>query len=221
MLSGMLPAWMTAGGSDMNRFVFAILGAIALCAAALPARAQSDCPAPTDVLVQSAQKYPAAKLEGAATDQQKQTAATVELGDTIELTVQGLDKLQADADCRKSKGLPKRTLVLFLAGQAMKGLTGYVPQPPTAGKMRFDLAHTEESKGAWALVLAKPWARDRTLEVSIGYEDAYPFNSNATVPFRKLATVWAVLGVIFMLLLIGAFIALLWFTDMCREGRPA
>ena len=24
-----------------------------------------------------------------------------------------------------------------------------------------------------------------------------------------------------MLLLIGAFIALLWFTDMCREGRPA
>jgi hypothetical protein len=217
----MPPASVTTGESQMNRFVFAALGAFALCAAALPAQAQNDCPAPTDVVVQSAQKYPPATLDDAATDQQKQAAATVQLGDTIELTIQGLDKLQTDAECRKSKGLSKRTLVLFLAGQAMKGLTGYVPQPPAAGKMRYVLAHTEESKAAWALVLAKPWARDRTLEVSVGYEDAYPFNSSATVPFRKLATVWAVLGVIFMLVLVGAFIALLWLTDMCREGRPA
>src|SRR5436853_3770475 len=129
MLSECPPAWVTAGESDMNRFGFAVVCAITLCAA-LPAQAQNDCPASTDVLVQSAQKYPAAKLEDSATDQQKQAAATVELGNTIELTVQGLDKLQTDADCRKSKGLPKRTLVLFLAGQAMKGLAGYTPQLP-------------------------------------------------------------------------------------------
>src|SRR6476660_5392272 len=134
----MPPASVTAGGNQMNRVVFATFGSFALCAPSVPARAQNDCPAPTDVVVQSAQKYPAATLDDAATDQQKQAAATVQLGDTIELTVQGLDKLQTDADCRKSKGLPKRTLVLFLAGQAMQGLTGYTPQPPTAGKMRFD-----------------------------------------------------------------------------------
>ncbi len=205
----------------MARFVFIAIGAIVLSAVALPARAQNDCPAPSDILVQSAQKYPAPKLAETATDKQKSEAAVVELGETIELTIKGLDKLLADADCRKSKGLPKRTLVLFLSGQAMKGLTGYVPQPPAAEKMRFDLANTDESKAAWALVLARPWTRDRDLDVSAGYEDSYPFNSNATVPLRRLPIVWAVLGCLFMLLLIGAFIALLWFTDMCREGRPA
>ena len=103
MLSRMPPASVTTGESQMNRFVFAALGAFALCAAALPAQAQNDCPAPTDVVVQSAQKYPPATLDDAATDQQKQAAATVQLGDTIELTIQGLDKLQTDAECRKSK----------------------------------------------------------------------------------------------------------------------
>ena len=205
----------------MTRFALAVVGAIVLWATALPARAQNDCPAPTDILIQSAQKYPAPKLDDNATDKQKHEAAIVELGETIELTIKGLDRLQADADCRKSKGLPKRTLVLFLGGQAMKGLTGYAPQPPTAEKMRFDLAHTDNSKAAWTLVLARPWARDRDLDVSAGYEDSYPFSSTATVPFRKLPIVWAVLGCLFMFALIAAFIALLLRTDMCREGRPA
>ena len=205
----------------MSRFAWAVFGAFAACVAASAAQAQNDCPAPSDIVVQSAQKHLAAKLDENATEQQREQAAKVELGDTIELSIQGLEKLQADIDCRKSKGLPKRTPVLFLAGQAMKGLTGYLPQPASAGKMRFDLTHTDESKLAWALVLARPWVRDRVLEVSLGYEDSSPFNSSATIPFRKLSTVWALLGFIFMLGLIAIFIALLWWTDMCREGRPA
>jgi len=205
---------------QMVRFIVAALAALAMSTAS-PARAADDCPAPTDIVVQSAQRYPAAKLDDNATDMQRRDAAIIELGETIELTIKGLDKLQADADCRKSKGLPKRTLVLFLGGQAMKGLAGYAPQPPAAEKMRFDLAHTDESKTAWALVLAKPWARDRDVDVSAGYADSHPFNSNATVPFRKLPIAWAVLGCLFMFALIAAFIALLLRTDMCREGRPA
>jgi len=205
----------------MTRLASAVIGAIGACVATLSAYAQNDCPAPADILVQSAQKYPAPKLDDNATDRERQAAAIVELGDTIELTIKGLDKLQADADCRKSKGLPKRTLVLFLGGQVMKGLTGYPPQPPAAEKMRFGLVHTDESKSAWALVLAKPWARDRDLDVSAGYEDSAPFNSSATVPFRKLPIVWAVLGCLFMLALIALFIGLLLRTDVCREGRPA
>lgn len=204
----------------MARFIVVALVAIAVCAAVSPARAQNDCTLPADIVVQTAQKYPAPKVDESATDRQREQAARVQLGDTIELTIQGLDKVQADVDCRKTKGL-KRTLVLFLSGQPMRGLIGYLPQPASAGKMRFDLAHTEESKTAWALVLAQPWVRDRALEVSLGYEDSSPFNSAATIPFRKLPTVWALLGGVFMGVLVAMFLALLWWTDMCREGRPA
>ena len=133
----------------------AAMAVIAMCATVLPARAQNDCPAPT-VMV-TASKVGIKKLDENATEAQKRDAAVVELGDTIEVTMTGLPELVADGDCRKSKGLPKRTPILFLAAQPIKGLTGYLPNPPTEGKMRFDLVHSAPSKTAWALVLANPW----------------------------------------------------------------
>lgn len=204
----------------MNRYVLAVMATIAMCAVAPPARAADDCPAPT-VVVTGASKVGAKQLPADATDQQKQEAMVVELGDTIEVTMTGLPQLTADADCRKSKSLPKRTLVLFLAAQSIKGATGYLPSPPDKGKMRFDLKHSAASKAAWALVLARPWEGTASIPVSVGYEDSYPFNSSATIQVRKLATLFAVLGTIFMVALIVVFFLLLCFTDMCRDGKPA
>jgi len=120
----------------MNRFVRAAIGATTLCFAALPAQAQNDCPAPT-VSVQSAKKF--VDTRGAAANgaqaSSKPEDDIVQLGDTIELTVTGLPDLLADIDCRKAKSLPKRTLALFLAAQPIKGLTGYLPGPPSQGKI--------------------------------------------------------------------------------------
>ncbi|MEA2878835.1 MAG: hypothetical protein QOF14_4031 [Hyphomicrobiales bacterium] len=204
----------------MTKAILAAMAAIAMCAVALPARAQTDCPAPT-VVVASASKVGIKKLSDTATEEQKRALTIVELGDTIEVTMTGLPELLADADCRKSKALPKRTPILFLASYPIKGVIGYLPGPPTEGKIRFDLMHSEVSKGAWALVLANPWIADRPLGVSVGFEDSYPFKSSAQIPFRKLAIMYAILGLIFMVLLVVAFVYLLWFTDMCREGKPA
>ena len=209
-------------GGAMKRLILAVTVAIAVCTAAPPARAAEDCPAPV-VAVTSASKVGIKKLGDDATEEQKRAVTIVELGDTIEVTMTGLRELLADADCRKSKGLPKRTPVLFLAAQPIKGVTGYLPEPPTEkdGKMRFDLVHSDVSKGAWALVLANPWIADRPLDVSVGFEDSGPFKSGVQIPFRKLAIAYFVLGSIFMLTLIGIFLALLWLTDMCRDGKPA
>jgi len=202
----------------MTRAILAAMTAIAMCAAALPARAAEDCPAP-EVVVTGATKAGVPPLTANATPEQKR-ASVVELGDTIELTVTGLDKLIKDTECRQAKALPKRTPILFLAAQPIKGLTGYLPGPPSDGKIRFDLAHSTASKTAWALVLANPWITDSPLDVSMGYEDSYPFKSSAQVPFRKLAVFYAVAGAIFMAVLIVLFFGLLLCTDMCREGRP-
>lgn len=192
----------------MTRFAVAVIGAISACAIALPALAQDACPAPS-VSVQSAKKF----IKAGTTDDAAQ------LGDTIELTVNGLPALLADIDCRKTKGLPKRTLVLFLAAQPIKGLTGYLPGPPSDGKMRFDLAHGDGSKVAWALVLARPWVKPRNVDVSIGYDDAYPF-PGTTISFRTLSVVYAVLGGVFLGGLLFAFFYLFWWTGICRDGKP-
>lgn len=205
----------------MNRFVRAAIGATTLCFAALPAQAQNDCPAPT-VSVQSAKKF--VDTRGAAANgaqaSSKPEDDIVQLGDTIELTVTGLPDLLADIDCRKAKSLPKRTLALFLAAQPIKGLTGYLPGPPSQGKMRFDLTHTGDSKAAWALVLARPSITPRDLDVSIGYDDAYPF-PGTTMPFRSLAVPYAVLGGLFLAALLASFFYLFWWTGICRDGKPA
>jgi hypothetical protein len=206
----------------MSKFVLAALAAIAMCALGQPARAADDCPAAT-VAVTSAKKFVDRKADdktGDKTTPTKPDEEIVELGDTIELTMTGLSELLIEADCRKAKGLPKRTLVLFLAAQAIKGLTGYLPGPPSEGKMRFDLAHGDTSKAAWALVLANPTTHKRNLDVSVGYEDSYPF-AGTTMLFRPLAVIYAVLGAAFMAMLIVSFFCLLWWTDICRDGKPA
>jgi hypothetical protein len=73
------------------------------------------------------------KLDENATEARKRDAAVVELGDTIEVTMTGLPGLVAEGDCRKSKGFPKRTPILFLAAQPMKGIIGYPPEQVQAG----------------------------------------------------------------------------------------
>jgi len=210
----------------MTKFILVAVGAIVLCIAALPAQTQvpapvqNDCPAPT-VSVQSAKKFVDTKADAsAAPSASKPADDIVQLGDIIELTVMGLPELLADIDCRKTKGLPKRTLGLFLAAQPIKGLTGYLPGPPSLGKMRFDLAHGDASKAAWALVLARPSITPRDIDVSIGYDDAYPF-PGTTMPFRSLAIAYAVLGGVFLAVLLASFFYLFWWTGICREGKPA
>jgi len=203
----------------MTKIALVALGAIALCLTAIPARAQTDCPAPT-VSIQSAKKFVDTKADpNAGQSANKPADDVVQLGDTIELTVTGLPELLADIDCRKTKGLPKRTLALFLAAQPIKGLTGYLPGPPSLGKIRFDLAHAADSKAAWALVLARPSITPRDLDVSIGYDDSYPF-PGTTMPFRSLAVAYAVLGGLFLVALLASFFYLFWWTGICRDGKP-
>jgi len=204
----------------MTKRVLIAAGVIALCIAAVPARAQNDCPAPT-VSVQSAKKFVETKAaeSNAGPSALNSSDDVAQLGNTVELTVSGLPDLLADIDCRKTKGLPKRTLVLFLAAQPIKGLTGYLPGPPSFGKMRFNLAHGADSKAAWALVLARPSITPRDLDVSIGYDDSYPF-PGTTMPFRPLAVGYAVLGGLFLAALLACFFYLFWWTGICRDGKP-
>ena len=54
----------------MAKTILAAMAAIAMCAAALPARAQNDCPAPT-VMVTAASKVGIKKLDENATEAQK------------------------------------------------------------------------------------------------------------------------------------------------------
>jgi hypothetical protein len=203
----------------MTKLALVALSAVALCVATWPAQAQNDCPAPT-VSIQSAKKFVDTKADAnAGQSANKPADDVVQLGDAIELTVTGLPELLADIDCRKNKGLPKRTLALFLAAQPIKGLTGYLPGPPSLGKMRFDLTHGDASKAAWALVLAQPSTAPRDLDVSIGYDDSYPF-PGTTMPFRSLAIGYAVLGGAFLAGLLASFFYLFWWTGICREGKP-
>jgi len=79
----------------MTKRVLIAAGVIALCIAAVPARAQNDCPAPT-VSVQSAKKF----VETKAAESNGQSALNssddvAQLGDTVELTVSGLPDLLA------------------------------------------------------------------------------------------------------------------------------
>jgi hypothetical protein len=196
----------------MTRFALAIIGAIASCAIAPSVQAQNVCPAPT-VSVQSAKKFVDANAGQPVDD-------IAQLGDTIELTITGLPDLLADIDCRKSKGLAKRSVVLFLAAQPIKGLTGYLPGPPEQGKMRFVLAHTDDAKAVWALVLARPSTTPRNIDVSIGYDDSYPF-PGTTMPFRSLAVTYAVLSIVFIVALLVGFIYLFWGSGICRDGKPS
>ena len=108
---------------------------------------------------------------------------------------------------------------MFLAAQPITGLTGYLPGLPSQQKMRFDLAHTDASKAAWALVLARPSITPRDIDVSIGYADTYPF-PGTTMPFRSLAIGYAVLGGLFLAGLLASFFYLFWWTGICREGKP-
>jgi hypothetical protein len=196
----------------IRMFLAAVVACVS-CAVAPTVQAADGC----SVVVTGAYKYPVAVPAQDASDETKKELRVVELGDSIEVTMTGLDKLN---DCRPNKNLDAKP-ILYLAAQPLKGLAGYQPGPPADGKMRFDLAHNTASKAAWALVLANPWPSVQPLEVSVGFEDASPFQSSATIQFRKVSKIFFFLGLAFMAVLIVLFVCLLWFTDMCRDGRPA
>lgn len=85
----------------------------------------------------------------------------------------------------------KRTLVLFLAGRPLPGLTAYPPTDPQHNSIVFLLERTESNHEAWTHLLGRPSLHPVPINVSIGFDDSYAIPSGVKMNFRAIPVGWS------------------------------
>ena len=145
------------------------------------------------------------------------------MGDTIVVKVENLDKNEVTPS----------SLVLYLNGQVLKGVSAVPIGAPGDNQLAFKLKRTDESRPTWGALLGKPdffgesnrSANLRYATVSVGPADklALPFTDPKHPPAMYLRVyygVWAVGAAIVLALVIAAFFVLARKGYLIRDNNP-
>lgn len=144
-------------------------------------------------------------------------AAVIALGDVITVTGENFAKFFAEPCAAKS-------VVLFLNGLPMTGITPKPPSNPAAKKLNFTLNRASASLATWLPILSRP-AGARPVTVSVGFADGFAMSGTAgTLPVLNFSIVptgrliaWAAIFVA----LAALFLGLAKRTNIVRDPTPA
>ena len=225
------------------RRVSAIVTIVAGFAIAGGAAAAADAPAPTcDQIIAAnpptidvayaaaAYSEPPAEQLKQATDQQKdqlragarlaawRATQAIQLGTVVSIHGTNLDKLFSPSCSGKS-------VVLYLNGLPMTGLT---PQPrinPAENIVQFTLSRNDQARINWSSILGSPMTSNDNVAVSLGFADGYPLPSAnpaaTTLPFKVIPVGWFLLWAVFFLILLAVFLYYTSCTNIIRDPSPA
>jgi hypothetical protein len=135
------------------------------------------------------------------------------------------------AEAIKTDKLNPHDLVLFLNGQALKGLK--VAAIETAGpanehyRLAFDLKRTTDSDQVWRALLGSPTWKDnyRAVDASVGFPEKEAFTQSVesyrpVIYLRLYNRWWAVGSLIFWFVVLGFFIAMAKVGNVIRDSEP-
>ncbi len=135
------------------------------------------------------------------------------------------------AEAIQKDKLNPQNLVLFLNGEALKGLK--VTAIETAGQQRehyrlaFALTRTTDSDQVWRALLGSPgWKENyRAVGVSVGFPEKEAFTQSVesyrpVIYLRLYDRWWAVGSLIFMLVVVGLFFAMAKIGNVIRDSDP-
>ena len=151
-------------------------------------------------------------------DEQRSDAG---FGDRILVEVEHLsDAIQKDK-------LNPHDLVLYLNGQALKGLKVVGIEGINRNWLAFDLQRTQDSDPVWRALLGSPGWKDnyREVSVSVGLPDkgAIPqsvANYRPVIYLRLYNRWWAVGSIIFMIVVLGLFVTMAIVGNVIRDSEP-
>jgi hypothetical protein len=196
---------------------FAVL--VVLFSSSSVVSAQSPTPSPSPIPITVTRAW----LEG------NQKRSDAGFGDRLVVEVEHL------SEAMKQDKINPRDFVLFMDGQAMKGvkvtgIEGPKPRdndPNGPSWLAFDLVRTEDSDAAWRNLLGSPkWRHNyREVGVSVGGADgeAIPQSTPAYRPVMYLRIYhrwWAVGSVVGLLLLVAGFVVLARMGHVIRDTNP-
>jgi hypothetical protein len=165
-----------------------------------PARNPPPCPSPDD--------YAQVVVTKASKNTRYGEETVAQLGDDLTLEVQNLAILLDKAKCT----MPVKKVLLFLDGRPMKDVTPFPPTDPRKPSLIFPLKRTENSRDAWTYILGgSPWT-PRPTAVSVGLEDEYAAESNASI---NLQVIPRTRSIPFLLIFAGILIAFAFYATKC------
>jgi hypothetical protein len=149
-------------------------------------------------------------------DPKSAEAQIVQLGNTITILGVNLDKL-FEGPCAK------KTVVLFLNGLPLAGLTPNPPTNPKDSSFHFTLRRTDAAHDAWVAILGSPLSKSGDVEVSMGLADGFALNATdgklPVLHFKALSPWWFLWTVAF-LIVFGLFIYLVHCSNIIRDPSP-
>ena len=192
------------------RVPVAAFAASLLIGGASAGRAETESCNPPNAKVVAAYKVDPS-TPGRSVDQ-AQAGAEVELGNVIELKVEGLATL---LDCLRSRAAEGSQLILFLANHPINRLLPIVDEK--ASLVRYKLSVTDVTRGVWSEILGRPGLSPRPISVSIGTDESHPLTSETSVNFRIIPTRYLLLGFGFLATLMSAFVWCARKTNIIRD----
>jgi len=157
---------------------------------------------------------------GGASGQGQNGPPTVELRDTIAVTVEGLETLIAQERCLEQNGA-ERSIILYLDRRPLPDVVANPPSDPTQKILMFPLIRTEASREVWTYLLGRPRMKDREVEVSVGIDDQFAVPSVASVNLRVIPRGWFYFWVLIFGLFAVGFVILSRRSDLLRDPVPA
>jgi hypothetical protein len=142
---------------------------------------------------------------------------TIKLGDTVTIKGDNLTRMFTGA-CEN------RTVVLYLDGWQMKGLTRAPQSDPNEGAVHFTLKRTSDATEAWTRILGSPLSQDGEVEVSMGFENGFALKSTKPDETEMTFTIVPmdrfVLWLLLFVLLAGVFLYFACYTNIIRDPGP-
>jgi hypothetical protein len=161
----------------------------------------------------------AARPDGAS-GQPQNGRPTVELRDTIAVTVEGLETLIAQERCLEKNG-SERSIILYLDHRPLPDVVANPPSDPTQKILMFPMIRTEASREVWTYLLGRPRMKDRVVEVSVGIDNQFSVPSVASVNLRVIPRGWFYFWLLIFGLFVIGFVLLSRRSDLLRDPVPA
>jgi hypothetical protein len=155
-----------------------------------------------------------------ASGQSQNGRPTVELRDTIAVTVEGLETLIAQERCLEKNG-SERSIILYLDHRPLLDVVANPPSDPTQNVLMFPMIRTEGSREVWTYLLGRPRMKDRVVEVSVGIDDQFAVPSVASVNLRVIPRGWFYFWLLIFGLFAVGFVILARRSDLLRDPVSA
>lgn len=144
-------------------------------------------------------------------------ASVIALGDVVTVTGENFAKF-FDKTCAS------KSVVLFLNGLPMTGITPRPPSDPKTKALNFTLTRANATLSTWLPILSRP-AGARPVTVSVGFSDGFAMGATGgalpVLNFSIVPTIRLIIWTVIFLVLAALFLGLAKRTNIIRDPSPA